>query len=166
MPQAPGEAKRHFLLPCTLFAHAEEYSVTTVLGSCIAVCLWDPALGLGGINHFMLPLWNGEGLPTPKYGNIAMDKLLKKMLALGCRQPRLVAKLFGGARVIQGKGAQFNVGERNLTVAQNFLAQAGIPIVGSEAGGGSGMRIHFNTHTGVVLLRRLSPYPEGRVSAP
>ena len=162
MPPTLGDGPRHFLLPCTLFVRPEEYQITTILGSCIAVCLWDPGLRLGGINHFMLPLWNGEGLATPKYGNIAMEKLLERMLGMGCRKERLVAKLFGGARIIQGPSPQFNVGGRNLGVATSFLAQKGIAIAGSQVGGSTGLKIIFNNRTGSVLAGRLSPYPKGQ----
>ena len=68
MNQTPGNPPKLFLQPCTIFVHREEHWVSTILGSCISLCLWDPKLGAGGINHYMLPLWNGEGLPTPNTG--------------------------------------------------------------------------------------------------
>ncbi len=61
------EENTHYLHPGNLFAHRTPHIVTTILGSCVAVCLWDPINNIGGINHYMLPLWNGEGLPVPKY---------------------------------------------------------------------------------------------------
>ena len=85
----------HFLLPGNLFVHEEEYTVLTVLGSCISVCLWDPRRKIGGINHYMLPFWNGEGLASPRFGNIAIIKLIEKMLAHGADRHNLQAKVFG-----------------------------------------------------------------------
>ena len=165
-------APRHFLQPCTIFAHREEHCVSTILGSCIAICLWDPALGLGGMNHYMLPLWNGEGLATPKYGNIAIDRLITRMLGLQGRRDRLVAKMFGGARVLRADTSPFAVGTRNIQLARELLAGQGIPILAAETGGTTGMKIHFNTRTGKVLLARLSqeaPFaadlPDGRPRA-
>ena len=168
MALPPGDGPRHFLHPCTIFAHHQEHWVSTILGSCIAVCLWDERRALGGINHFMLPLWNGEGLATPKYGNIAMEKLVERMRAYGCREPDLVAKVFGGASVIRGEAGATGIGERNFTVAKELLAARGIPLVASAVGGELGMKIHFNTMTGRVLMARLAGdptqggYPDGR----
>ena len=69
-----------FIYPGNLEVSVKPIMFTTILGSCVAVCIWDNKLKFGGMNHFMLPLWNGEGLASPKYGNIAIDKLVKKML--------------------------------------------------------------------------------------
>lgn len=172
MNQTPGNPPKLFLQPCTIFVHREEHWVSTILGSCISLCLWDPKLGAGGINHYMLPLWNGEGLPTPKYGNIAIERLIEKMLALGCRKDRMVAKVFGGSRVIQGDTAPFSVGNRNIMLAREILSAHGIPIASGATGGTRGMKIHFNTRTGSVLLARLSTdaatapdFPDGRPKA-
>jgi len=145
---------QHFLLPGAIFAEREESLVMTVLGSCIAVCLWDRVQHAGGINHFMLPLWNGEGLPTPKYGNIAIDLLVRKMLDLGCRKENMVAKMFGGASMIADSTGKYAIGDRNLELAMRLMAEQGIPVVVSETGGTKGRRIVFNTSTGVVLLKK------------
>ena len=85
---------RHYLYPGTLFAHRQAHLVTTVLGSCVSVCLWDAAARVGGINHYLLPLWNGEGLATPKYGNIAIVKLIEKVQSYGAGG-KVVPKVFG-----------------------------------------------------------------------
>jgi chemotaxis protein CheD len=167
-----GDAPKHFLHPCTLFVHREEHWVSTILGSCISVCLWDPMLNIGGINHFMLPLWNGEGLATPKYGNIAIEKLIEKLLGIGSRKDRMVAKLFGGARMISGDVSILGVGERNIVLAREILGTHGIQIVASEVGGMRGRKILFNTRTGSVLVAWLSSedplaksLPDGRPKA-
>lgn len=154
MPLALAELPKHFLWPCTLFAHRQEHVVSTTLGSCISVCLWDRRLRCGGINHFMLPLWNGEGLPTPKYGNIAIENLLERMLLLGCRPEGLVAKIFGGAKVMEGGSNIFNVGERNIAVTIEHLERRRIPLVAMDVGGEGGMKIQFNTGSGMVRLWR------------
>ena len=69
----------HFLFPSTLYVSKEPLAIQTILGSCIAVCLFDPTLKYGGMNHYMVPLWNGQGLESPRYGNIAIDMLINKM---------------------------------------------------------------------------------------
>ena len=153
---------KHFLFPGTLFAAAEDYHVSTVLGSCVAVCLWDPVLRKGGINHYMLPLWNGEGLATPKYGNIAIEKLIAKLLSMGCRKESLVAKVFGGANVM-GTGTEvFMIGDRNVTLAYEILAEYGIPVAASDVGGRVGRKIVMNTATGVVLVGKGSKLTSGK----
>lgn len=155
-PPASGAIPRLVLDPCMLLARRDEAEITTLLGSCIAVCLWDPRLGCGGMNHYMLPLWNGDGLPTPKYGNVAIEKLVEKMLAFGCRKEDLVAKYFGGANVIGDASGRMLIGERNIALADEVLAIHRIPVVAKDAGGTRGMKIIFNTKSGLVLAGRLA----------
>lgn len=143
---------KHFLFPGTLFAEPHEYQISTVLGSCVAVCMWDQVSRKGGMNHMMLPLWNGEGLATPKYGNIAMEKLLSKVLSIGCHREHLVAKVFGGANV-SGTGLEvFMIGDRNITLAFQMLEEFRIPVVAKDVGGSVGRKIIMNSATGVVLV--------------
>jgi chemotaxis protein CheD len=142
-----------------LIAHRDELEVATVLGSCVSVCLWDPHLACGGMNHYMLPLWNGEGLPTPKYGNVAIEKLIAKMLDFGCRKEQLVAKCFGGANVLGDTSGRLLIGERNIALAEELLGIHRIPIVARDVGGCQGFKIIFNTKSGVVLAARLTAKP-------
>ncbi|PLX88196.1 MAG: chemotaxis protein CheD [Desulfuromonas sp.] len=145
---------KHYLFPGGLFVDPRPHLVTTVLGSCISVCLWDPKLRVGGINHYLLPLWNGEGLSTPKYGNIAIEKLIDGMLVLGCEKQNLIAKVFGGAALWKNQPGLLRVGDRNAALADELLKKHNIPIVGSDLFGEQGRKIIFNTETGSVLMRR------------
>jgi len=149
----PAALSRHYLYPGTLFAHRDPHLVATLLGSCVAVCLWDPAVRVGGINHYLLPLWNGEGLPTPKYGNIAIVKLIEKVRALGAGN-KLIAKVFGGASMWEKTDGLLAVGQRNIELAIEMLDQQRIPVVGSDLGGPVGRKIIFHTGDGTVLLKR------------
>jgi len=142
---------RHFLYPSTMFASQQPAEVTTILGSCVAVCLWDKYLGIGGINHYMLPTWNGMELASPKYGNIAIERLIERMMQLGCPKNNLVAKIFGGGEVISVSSSGMHIGERNIMVAEEMLSAKNIPIIGRSTGGNNGRKIIFNTHTGEVL---------------
>jgi chemotaxis protein CheD len=143
---------RHFLYPGTVFAEPIEYEISTVLGSCVAVCLFDPVFRRGGMNHMMLPYWNGEGLATPKYGNIAMERLFAKVLAIGCRRESLVAKVFGGANV-SGTGLEaYMIGDRNITLAFQMLEEFRIPVVAKDLGGRIGRKVIMNSYTGTVLV--------------
>ncbi len=143
----------HFLYPSTLFASREPYIVNTILGSCVAVCFYDPITKIGGINHYMLPLWNGEGLASPKYGNIAIERLLDKMISLGSKRSNIIAKIFGGGEVIDTQISQFNIGERNINIAFQVLKDLNIQIAGNSVGGKYGRKIQFNTETGIVLQK-------------
>ena len=103
----------YFLHPSNLFVSNTPYQITTVLGSCVAVCLFDPVNKIGGMNHYMLPLWNGEGLASPKYGSIAIEKLVNKMTEKGAVYKNMIAKVFGGAELFGTKINYYNIGERN-----------------------------------------------------
>ncbi|HPD95788.1 MAG TPA: chemotaxis protein CheD [Tenuifilaceae bacterium] len=145
-----SEVQSYYLYPSALFAEKEAHLVSTILGSCVAVCLYDPVLNIGGINHFMLPLWNGQGLASPRYGNIAIERLIERMLLLGSKKGNLKGKVFGGAEVIETKVANFYIGERNIKVAVDMLLEQNIPIVAKSVGGKLGRKILFNTQTGEV----------------
>ena len=151
----PGE-HTHYLVAGSLFAHEERHLVTTVLGSCVSVCLWDCARNRGGINHYMLPFWNGEGLASPKYGNIAIAKLLERMLELGSERRSLRAKVFGGGVVLNVTNPFMNIGERNIQLAEGMLRSENIPIISADTGGKVGRKLIFDTETGTVLLKKLA----------
>jgi chemotaxis protein CheD len=147
--------EQHFLYPSALFASTRPHKVITVLGSCVSVCLWDPVLRIGGINHFMLPLWNGNGLASPKYGNIAIDKLVERMLNLGSSRANLKAKIFGGGEVIESNIACSRIGERNIAIAREMLKVHRIPIVAQSVGGKNGRKLVFMTSTGEVFQKMI-----------
>ncbi|MFP4023226.1 MAG: chemotaxis protein CheD [Thiohalospira sp.] len=143
----------HFLYPAALYASKEPFQINTILGSCVAVCLYDPVLKYGGMCHYMLPLWNGDGLASPKYGNIAIEKLVEKMINFGSKKFNLKAKIFGGGEVIETENPKFNVGQRNIVFAKEMLAEENIPVVSSSVGGKLGRKIIFFTDTGEVKQR-------------
>jgi chemotaxis protein CheD len=147
---------KHFLHPSTIWISKEPYWVTTVLGSCVSICLFDKKKCIGGINHFMLPYWNGEGLESPRYGNVAILQLYKKMLDLGAKKEDIICKIFGGAEVLGDQPSVFNVGQRNVELARKVILEMGIPVVSSSTGGKQGRKIHFNTGTGEVLQKYLA----------
>ena len=147
---------QHFLYPSTLFVSKEPYTVSTILGSCISVCLYDPVLKIGGINHYMLPNWSGSDLVSPKYGDVAIEKLIEKMLALGCKKNNLKAKVFGGGDLLMNSKSSLHIGSRNIKVAEMMLAEHKIPIIASSTGGIRGRKILFNTGTGEVRHKFLN----------
>lgn len=148
----------HYLYPSALFAEKGRYLVNTILGTCVAVCLYSPEMQIGGINHYMLPLWNGVGLASPKYGNIAIEKLIAKLSELGCNKYKLCAKIFGGADQLINNSSNtlFKIGERNIIIAKKMLKDASIQIVAENTGGIRGRKIRFDTWTGEVLMKFIS----------
>ena len=144
-----------FLHPSTVCVSIDPVWVTTVLGSCVAVCFVDKKRNIGGINHYMMPYWNGDGLESPKYGNISILQLFQKMLDFGAKKEDIVCKIFGGAEVLCEQPSVFNVGQRNIELAYKIVAELGISVVSSSTGGKQGRKIHFNTGTGEVLQKYL-----------
>ena len=101
----------------------------------------------------MLPFWNGQGLASPKYGNIAIEKLVEKMISLGSKKVNLKAKVFGGGEVIETNVSQFHIGERNIQLAMDMLDELKIPIIAKSVGGKLGRKIEYSTGTGEVKQR-------------
>lgn len=151
MTEQPIQFTEHFLYPSTLFVSKEPCLINTVLGSCVSVCMWEPVLKIGGMNHFMMPLWNGQGLASPKFGNIAITKLIENMLHYGCNKYNLKVKVFGGGEVLQTNNTQFLIGERNISIAFEMLNEEKLNVVSKSVGGKLGRKILFNTFTGEVL---------------
>ena len=141
---------KHLLYPADIFVNKTPHIVSTVLGSCISVCLYDPALEQGAINHFILPQWNGHDLATMKYGNLAIIRILEELLILGSKYENVIAKVFGGAEVLTGAPTKFHIGRRNAQIAYEILKEFKIPILLSDVGGNRGRKINFNTLTGEV----------------
>ncbi len=139
-----------FLHPGTITVSDQDKDVTTILGSCVAVCLYDSALRVGGINHYMLPMWNGKGLASARYGNIAIEMLLKKMQELGCQNSNIIAKVFGGANQSM---SNFTIGERNIEVAGTMMRESNIKIVAENTGGNQGRKLVFNPVSGKVKMK-------------
>jgi chemotaxis protein CheD len=151
----PGEyhASR---VPCVL---------TTVLGSCVSVALYDAVECVGGLNHFMLPGKLGKGKiyvsDSGKYGMFAMELLINAMITLGARKKAMSAKVFGGGKILPSLGgASGNVADSNIAFAREYLAAEGIPIASSDVGGDLARRIVFFTEDFKVLLKRISRIQE------
>ena len=103
------------------------------------------------MNHFMLPVWSGDGLESPKFGNIAISMLLEKMAQIGSQKRNLLAKVFGGAS--QFENSTINVGDRNIQIAETILTKHGVNTVAKSLGGTLGRKIVFNTYTGQVMMK-------------
>jgi chemotaxis protein CheD len=150
-----SDYEKYYLYPSGLFVNKNPHQVTTILGTCVSVCLYDHNLKIGGINHFMLPLWNGEGLASPKYGNIAIEKLIDKLIHCGGNRKNIVAKVFGGKEENNSENNFFRIGERNAEMALSMLAEVKIRIISSSLGGPYGRKLQFFSDTGDVFMNFL-----------
>lgn len=131
--------------------------LTTVLGSCIATCLFDPDARIGGMNHFLLaePPSHMSGMAFDEhYGLFLMELLINQMLAAGASKQRMKARLYGGANLHPGMQ---EIGTVNATFARAFLAREGIPLMHEDMGGKSARRVHFLPALGKVRCRTAEP---------
>ena len=128
-------------------------TVRTVLGSCIAACLWDPKLRIGGMNHFMLPEGNSDPESASRFGVHAMELLINELMHLGADRRRLAAKVFGGASVLNLTRQKENVSERNVAFIRDFLRLEGIKVIEEKVGGTAAMDVEFDTDTGDARVR-------------
>ena len=127
-----------------------EATMSTVLGSCISVCLFDPTSAIGGMNHFLLPTGQGSESGHIRFGVNAMEKLINELLKSGASRSNLKAKLFGGARMSATLG---DIGGQNAAFAHAFLTNEEIPCLSESIGGTLARRILFRPTTGQVKLR-------------
>lgn len=130
--------------------------IDTVLGSCIAACLYDPVSGVGGMNHFMLPEgFDPENPVSTRYGVHAMELLITEIMKLGGLRRRFQAKVFGGGHVLNIRESLDGVPQRNIDFVRRFLSAEQIPIMKEDVGGYQARRVLFHAHSGKVLLKRL-----------
>jgi chemotaxis protein CheD len=139
--QEPGERRVHVGQGGHYVTSDPRVVLTTVLGSCVALCLRDPEAGVGGMNHFLLPEGAGTGADASRrYGAYLMELLINDVLKAGGRRERMEAKLFGGGRMFD---TLLDVGGANADFAERFMADEGIPVVGSSLRGHGGRRLHY-----------------------
>jgi len=147
--------------PGEFYATREDEIVSTVLGSCVAVGLFDTSSGIGGLNHFMLPGVMEKGAlvvdPNARYGMYAMELLINELMKLGLRRSSMAAKVFGGGSVLRlPEGAAGRIPRSNVDFAFEYLRKESIPVLASDIGGRQARKIFFFPRTGRVLLKRLA----------
>ncbi len=146
------------ILPGEYHATNGEEMVVTTLGSCISACIRDTRLGIGGMNHFMLPQseageWAGASASS-RYGNFAMEYLINEILKLGGSKLFMEAKIFGGGQMF-GE-TQLNVGRRNENFALEYLKTEGIKVAAQDVGGAYSRKVYFQPSSGKVMLKKLT----------
>jgi chemotaxis protein CheD len=142
-----------YVHPGQIVVSSGSESFTTILGSCVSVCLHDPKLGIGGLNHFLLPMACPPEQMPGRYGPTAMSQLVSTMLSNGAVQSRLVAHVIGGASVLAAFGSDGNhLGMRNVTVARDHLASLRIPVLSIDVGGTRGRKLVFSPREGITYI--------------
>ena len=131
--------------------------ITTILGSCISICLWDAEAGVGGMNHLLLPGMKVESDPLNTTGSIAMERLLNQMVRLGAQRTRLRAKMFGGSSMLQGRT---DIGERNAEFGEIYLKAENIPCDVINVGGSKARKLRYFPATGVAQMKLVEQAPE------
>jgi len=143
------------LLPTQHLVVEDETVLVTVLGSCVAACLHDPVLRIGGMNHFLLPDGDGGSDTNTRYGAHAMEVLINDLLHHGASRKRLEAKVFGGGNVLKGFTHTL-IGSRNAEFVLRYLNAEHIPVTAQDLRGIHPRKVYFFPNTGKVMVQRLS----------
>ena len=146
--------QRHYLHTGHIFASAEPSIVTTVLGSCVSVCLWDVENGIGGLNHYLLPYRIGETSANSRFGSLATVELIERVEALGARRRHLRAHIVVGSAILTGRESA-SLGRLNADLATDMLRDARIAVVSTDVGGTRGRKVTFHTGSGDMQVRLL-----------
>ena|SRR6266700_1427655 len=148
--------KEIYLHPGQTYISAEPVQISMILGSCAGVCLYDRRQAIGGATHYMLPQWDGPGVPSTRYGDVALDVLLKQFQDHGSAPHDLEAKVFGGACMFQAfraeNGGEDHIGLRNIHIALETFSRLGIVIVARDTGGENGRKISMQSDNGSVAI--------------
>ncbi|MCC2616029.1 chemoreceptor glutamine deamidase CheD [Aestuariibacter halophilus] len=142
------------ILPGEYYVTRNDECISTVLGSCISVCVYDLKAGVGGMNHFMLPGGKGADLQSEsfRYGDVAMERMLNDMYKVGAKRENLKFKAFGGAQVIR---IMTDIGKSNIAFLHKFLTLEGFRLISSDLGDKYPRKVKFFPQTGQVLMKKL-----------
>ncbi|HHM06313.1 MAG TPA: chemoreceptor glutamine deamidase CheD [Gammaproteobacteria bacterium] len=142
------------ILPGEYYVTMYGEAIVTVLGSCVSACIRDRKLGIGGMNHFMLPATaedNGLGAAT-RYGNYAMEHLINDILKNGGRRANLEVKVFGGGKIL---AQMTDVGKRNIEFVREYLHQEALEVVSEDLGDTCPRKVLYEPASGRARVKRL-----------
>ena len=153
------ETNKIFLLPGELCVEQAPTAISTLLGSCVAVCLYNKRLKFGGMNHFMLPSVRKDEAPSGKYGDYSTKQLLEKMLAIDANKNHIEASIIGGGAVTghlgNVVGVGVSIGANNIIMARNILQEQKIAVVQKSIGSDHGRKVCFHTWNGEIQIRKI-----------
>ena len=158
------------LLPGDYYVTCQDEVLDTVLGSCVSACIRNPRLGIGGMNHFMLPRPSGDGADSwegtlgraTRYGSTSMEQLINRILGSGGTRNNLEVKIFGGARVL---AAMTDVGQHNVRFVHDFLNQEGLKVVAEDVGSNTPRHVQYFPQSGRVRVRHLNPTQTANIAS-
>jgi len=151
------------ILPGEFYMTRDNVAIATTLGSCVSACIWDEHAGIGGMNHFMLPLtdkeahevdWGQRGMASDatRYGNFAMEHLINMILKSGGRKVNLRAKVFGGGKVLKQMS---DIGNKNIAFVLKYLEDEDIRVEGSDLGSFYPRKILFEPSSGRAFVKTI-----------
>jgi len=147
------------ILPGEFYVTTQREVIATVLGSCVSACIRDPVFGIGGMNHFMLPIsvtngsWSGSEVNlATRYGNYAMEHLINEILKNGGSRKNLEVKIFGGARILK---QMTDIGIKNIQFVRAYLNMENIEIVSEDVGDICPRKVQYVPATGKVRIKKL-----------
>lgn len=148
--------KKYIIFPGQFIITTSPCLISTVLGSCVSVCLWDSENHTSAMNHFLLPGKEEDDSTNTSLGLTATRLLVRSMINRMVKIEKVEAKIFGGCNSLYRNNDLFKVGERNIETAKNVLKEYDIQIRAHHTGGSYGRKIVFNTGTGKVRMRLLA----------
>lgn len=148
--------KQIFLLPGQWAVPHEPSELTTILGPCVALCLFDRVRSIGGMNHFLLAVGGVSGRERSRYGDTSCEDLVQCFFASGSRPADLEARIVGGANVgklVVAEGA--SLGERNAEMARLIMRRHDITIGFEDTGGPNARRLRYRTGVGILEVKTI-----------
>ena len=152
------QLREYLLKPGFIFLSKEPVVISSVLGSCVAVSMWDNKVLFGGMAHYLFPNVRPGASPTAKYGNVAVRHLAEMFFLEGAVKERINAQLFGGA---SNSKRNRIVAEENITIARLALEKLGIKVVSEDVGGHMGRKLIYNTLTNEAIVYKTNQLRKG-----
>ena len=157
------------ILPGEFYVTTQNEIIVTVLGSCVSACVRDPVFGIGGMNHFMLPLqgdngsWEKQGLGlATRYGSFAMEHLINEILKNGGARKNLEIKVFGGGKVL---AQMTDVGDKNIRFVLDYIKTEGLNLISQDLGDIYPRKVHYHPKTGKVRVKKLRAMHNDTITA-
>lgn len=149
------------ILPGEYYVTTNNEAIVTVLGSCVSACIRDRVFGIGGMNHFMLPINRNMSQAevaslsnAGRYGNFAMEKMINEILKNGGTRNNLEVKIFGGGRVLQNMQS-LDVGNRNINFVREYIQTEQLKLIGEDVGDVFPRKVIYFPLTGKVKVKKL-----------
>jgi chemotaxis protein CheD len=158
------------IMPGEFYVTTQNEIIVTVLGSCVSACIRDPIFGIGGMNHFMLPLhgpdsssWDKKGLGlATRYGNYAMEHLVNEILKNGGMRKNLEIKVFGGGKIIS---QMTDIGDKNIRFVLDYIKTEGLNLLNQDLGDLYPRKVQYHPQSGKVRIKKLRSLHNDMISA-